>query len=355
MVKRREFLRHSAALMSFVLSGCLYPREEYLRDETLKDETGKIKEGKTMKKPTSRSVKSKVYVIKTQNREAGVTELLENFDVHKLGGKKVAIKANYNSADPFPASTHIDTLASIVDVLREQNTDIVLAERSGMGNTRAVLEQMGVMRLAAEKGFDVVVLDEVRDGWIRENPEGSHWKRGYLFPKLFKEADAIVQTCCLKTHRFGGHFTLSLKNSVGMVAKFDPVDGYNYMAELHTSRHMRKMIAEINASYQPEFVILDAIKGFSTGGPETGTLIEPGILMASSDRVALDAAGVAVLRIYGTTREVSEGSIFQQEQIARASELGLGAGGAEEIEIVPVNDGAEEICVKMEEELTRSG
>ena len=338
MVKRREFLRRSAAIMSFILSGCLYP-----------------KEGKTVKKPVKSSVKSKVYVIKTQNRRTGVRKLLENFDIGKIGkltGKKVAIKANYNSADPFPASTHIDTLSSIVDALKEHDASILLAERSGMGDTRAVLERMGVIKLAAEKGFDVVVLDELEAGdWIKENPEGSHWRRGYLFPRLFREADAVVQTCCLKTHRFGGHFTLSLKNSVGMVAKFDPIDGYNYMAELHTSGHMRKMIAEINVSYQPEFVVLDAIQGFSTGGPETGTLIEPGILMASSDRVAIDAAGVAVLRMYGTTREVSEGSIFHQEQIARASELGLGAGGAEEIEIIPVNDEAEEICGRIEGEL----
>ncbi len=350
MVKRREFLKHSAALMSLALSGCLYPKEEYPEDEI-----GKI-EGAVEKKPVTQSVKSAVYVIKTHDRKTGIKELLENFDVNKLEDKKVAIKANYNSADPFPASTHVDTLASIVGVLKEYNANVILAERSGMGDTRTVLEKMGVLKLAAEKGFDVVVLDELRAGdWIRENPDGSHWKRGYLFPKVFREADAVVQTCCLKTHRFGGHFTLSLKNSVGMVAKFDPIDGYNYMAELHTSRHMRKMIAEINTSYQPEFVILDAIKGFSKGGPETGELIEPGILMASSDRVAIDAAGVAVLRIYGTTREVSEGSIFQQEQIARASELGIGAGGAEDIEIIPVNEGAQDICAKIEEELVKSG
>jgi|Deesub1362A_J573_1020465.scaffolds.fasta_scaffold00291_15 uncharacterized protein (DUF362 family) len=346
MVNRREFLRHSAAFMSFILSGCIYPKERY-------SEGKKKIERAEEKKPMTRSVKSPVYVIKTQDRRVGIKELLENFDVDKLGSKKVAIKANYNSADPFPASTHIDTLVSIVDTLKEQNADIILAERSGMGDTRRVLEKMGVLKLAAEKSFDVVVLDEVREGWIRENPENSHWKRGYLFPKVFREVDAIVQTCCLKTHRFGGHFTLSLKNSVGMVAKFDPVDGYNYMAELHTSRHMRKMIAEINTSYQPEFVILDAIQGFSKGGPETGTLIQPGIIMASSDRVAIDAAGVAVLRIYGTTREVSEGSIFQQEQIARASELGLGAGRAEEIEIIPVNEEAQDICARIEEKLMK--
>ena len=85
------------------------------------------------------------------------------------------------------------------------------------------------------------------------------------------------------------------------------------MGELHGSRYQRQMIAEINRAYEPVFVIMDAIEGFSKGGPDTGTFISPGLLLAGSDRVALDAAGVALLRIYGATEAVSKGRIFEQE------------------------------------------
>lgn len=221
-----------------------------------------------------------------------------------------------------------------------------------MGNTRKALEETGVLELANNKGMDVVILDELKSSdWIRIRPEGSHWKRGFLFPRVFEDADAIVQTCCLKTHRYGGHFTMSLKNSVGMVAKYDPEDDYNYMSELHSSSYQRHMIAEINMAYEPEFIIMDGIKGFSKGGPDTGTLIEPGIMIAGRDRVALDAVGVAVLRIYGTTSEVSRGRIFEQEQIARAVELDLGASSPDEIELISVNVEAQDICSKIKNEL----
>ena len=148
---------------------------------------------------------------------------------------------------------------------------------------------------------------------------------------------------------------MSLKNSVGMVAKHDPGDHYNYMFELHGSPYQRLMIAEINAAYKPLFVVMDAIKGFSTGGPEAGKLIEPGLLLASSDRVALDAAGVALLRTYGTTHEVSTGPVFKQEQLARAAELGLGAKGPDEMELVPLNDEAKDMCSRIDEELRLAG
>ena len=43
------------------------------------------------------------------------------------------------------------------------------------------------------------------------------------------------------------------------------------------------------------------------------------MVLAGTDRVALDAVGVAILRMFGTTREVSRGRVFEQEQIARRS------------------------------------
>lgn len=333
-MRRREFLRWLSALFSFILLGCV--DKDRIPEQK--------KEGADFKR------NSTVYVLKTEDREQGIRDLLKQFDLESLSGKRIALKANYNSADPFPASTHIDTLSTIVEALNEINADVVLAERSGMGNTRAVLEETGVIELAGKLGFEVVVLDDLISGeWIRE--KGTHWKKGFLFPRIFKDVDAVIQTCCLKTHRYGGHFTLSLKNSVGMIAKYDPADDYNYMSELHTSRHQRQMISEINAAYMPELVVMDGILGFSKGGPDTGSLIEPGILAASNDRVALDAVGVGLLRIYGTTNEVSRGNIFQQDQIARAVELGLGAAGPEKIEVVPLNDGALDICARIETEL----
>ena len=280
---------------------------------------------------------------------------MEQFLLSNLKGLKVAIKANFNSADPYPASTHIDTLSAIVDVLEDNDVGaITLAERSGMGETADVLHDRGVDALAATQGFDCVVLDDIGDmcDWDRQgNIEGYHWKNGYLFPKIFSEADAIVTTCCLKTHRFGGHITMSLKDSVGMVAAIDPESGYNYMQELHSSPYQRQMIAEINTSYSPVIVVMDAIKGFSHGGPERGTIIGPGLMLASADRVALDACGIAILRMYGTTPEVAQGSIFGLEQIARAAELVIGATGPDQVEVVPLNDGAQDVCRQIERQL----
>ena len=281
-----------------------------------------------------------VFVMKTADRATGVPGLLRKFDLDDYSGKQVALKANYNSADPFPASTHLDTLRGLVQGLKNAGASgITLAERSGMGDTEHVLEKMGVLALAKELEFKAVVLNGVgKDDWMKVEKDGTHWARGFYMAKVFHDADRVVQTCCLKTHRFGGHFTLSMKNSVGLVAKRVPGGIYDYMWELHSSPNQRKMIAEINNNYNVDFVLMDGIKAFVTGGPDKGTLVEPNLLLASRDRVAIDAVGVALLKMYGAKGKVGEADVFEQDQLKRAAELGFGVKSASEIQLTPLND-----------------
>jgi len=76
-------------------------------------------------------------------------------------------------------------------------------------------------------------------------------------------------------------------------------------------------------------------------------------MLASNDRVAIDAVGVAILRLLGTTPEVSNGPIFAQEQIARAAELGLGVSSADQIQIVTGDAGSESLAARVRDILAR--
>jgi uncharacterized protein (DUF362 family) len=279
---------------------------------------------------------AQVAFVKTRDRASGVRQALDLLDLDPIRDKSLFLKPNWNSADAPPGSTHNETLAELVRALQGHGAGpITLGDRSGMGDTRAVMESLGIFRLASELGLETVVFDELdADGWELMQPEDSHWSRGFAVARPVLDAEGVIQTCCLKTHRFGGHFTLSLKNSVGLVAKWVPGEGYNYMSELHGSPHQRRMIAEINAAYQPDLVVLDGVQAFVDGGPDTGTLVDSEVILAGTDRAAIDAVGVAILRHFGTTAAVSQGRVFDQEQLARAAELGLGVTGPEQIELV---------------------
>jgi uncharacterized protein (DUF362 family) len=110
------------------------------------------------------------------------------------------------------------------------------------------------------------------------------------------------------------------------------------MSELHQSPHQRKLIAEINAPFKPDLIVLDGIDAFVDGGPVTGKRAKGNAFLASRDRVAIDAVGLAILQSLGSNDQIMNTKIFKQEQIARAAEIGIGAASSSEIEVVSAND-----------------
>lgn len=144
---------------------------------------------------------------------------------------------------------------------------------------------------------------------------------------------------------------MSLKNSVGMVAKKLPRDDHDFMQELHFSSNQRRMIAEINAAYAPALIVLDGIEAFISGGPDEGERASPEVVLAGTDRIAIDAVGIALLRYFGCKTEVARGKIFQQEQIARAVDLGLGVDHPEKIEFLTADTDSAAYSEKIKEVL----
>lgn len=284
-----------------------------------------------------------IALVKTGDRVDGVRRALALLGGNPVQGRRVVLKPNCNSADDAPGSTHTDVLRTLVVALQERGAGaITIADRSGMGDTRRVMQHKGVFGLAQELGCSVTVFEELAEReWVTRHTTEHHWAHGFAVPQLLLEAECVVQTCNLKTHRYGGHFTLSLKNTVGFAAKTTSVGGYNYMYELHSSPYQRQMIAELNTAYTPALIVMDGVEAFVTGGPDKGKMVRPEVVLAGTDRIAMDAVGVALLRLFGTTPEVSRGAIFAQDQIARAVELGLGVTAPTQIALITADAASE--------------
>ncbi|HHP7244828.1 MAG TPA: DUF362 domain-containing protein [Elainellaceae cyanobacterium] len=282
---------------------------------------------------------SRVVLIQTDDRVAGARQAIDLLQPDGIQGQSVFLKPNYNTGDAAPAATDTQLLEALIQDLQGAGAGaMTIGDRSGMAETRQAMQQKGVFELADRYGLNALVFDEMdADQWQYVDAEGTHWQQGFAFARPILESGAVINTCCLKTHRYGGHFTLSLKNTVGMVAKYVPGDPFNYMRDLHSSPHQRLMIAEINAAYQPALVLLDGVEAFVKGGPASGDKVPANVMLAGTDRVAVDVVALGILRSLGTTSEVAQGSVWDLEQIQRAIALGLGASSDEQIEIVTPN------------------
>jgi len=76
-------------------------------------------------------------------------------------------------------------------------------------------------------------------------------------------------------------------------------------------------------------------------------------MIAGHDRVAVDAVGVAMLKSLGANQAIMSRGIFEQEQLARAVELKLGAQGPDDIEIVAGDEAGNTLATELRKILAR--
>jgi uncharacterized protein (DUF362 family) len=323
-MKRREFLKQSAAgAAAFSILGRMSSAAE----------------------PTA-----KVALVKADDRAKGISAALKLVSFPSPEGKKVLIKPNFNTADPTPGSTHNDTLRQLVFEMKARGaSQFSVGDSCGPGNTKSVIEQKGIPALAKELGFDVINFEELPpEGFVHCDPPGSHWKTGFGVARPVVEAEYLVWTPCLKTHGFGGIHSMSIKLAVGVTNK-------SVRGEMHAAQntHMRRMIAEIHHAFTPQLIVMDGLEIFVDGGPMSGKRVNAGIIVAGTDRIAIDAVGLAVLKHHGSNDAIMSKKIFEQEQIARAVEMGLGVKSPGQIEIVTADANSRAYAASLKEILSQ--
>lgn len=293
---------------------------------------------------------AKVGVIKSDDRRDAVRRGFDLADIPNFSGKKVLIKPNFNTADPAPGSTHNDTLEEIIDRLwAEGAEEVIIGERSGPPDTEEVMREKGIFELAEERDVEVINFDQLNDDeLIHFNRDELTWQNGFHVPRILQEVDHIIAAGCLKTHQYGGQFTMALKLAVGII----PREGTDYMGELHGSDDMRDLIAEISLAYDPDLYFIDGVEAFTAGGPGTGERSQSDVTLVSDDPVAVDAAGVAVLKNLGTKEVIMNTPTFELEQIARAVEIELGISGPDDIDLVSDDLAGEKYIGEIRDHLT---
>lgn len=245
-------------------------------------------------------------------------------------GSTVLIRPNANTADLPPGSTNPEILKGAIQEARKYNPEkIIVAEKSMTTlDTEMVLRKLGLWQAAEAEGVNILTFDHMKRSHMK--PDGaSSWPEGFYVPEFLSSVDYVIALPVIKTH-WTATFTMGLKSQISITADRD-------RRQLPHGQHkdvlFGDMIAESNLVYRPDFYISDATKCFVTGGPDIGTLREPGIVLASSDVVANDAVGLALLKTLGTVPKIQEHSVWAQPQIKRAVELGLGIRDKEEITV----------------------
>jgi uncharacterized protein (DUF362 family) len=238
---------------------------------------------------------------------------------------KVIVKPNFNSDDPFPASSDPEFVKAVVSLLYEAGASkVTIVESSGLPwlPTRCVLEKMGMTKAAEECNAELRILDNRE--WIEMEIEGEYWKKVSLAKDILERDAKLVWLPCMKTHRYA-RFSLSLKLAVGLLE-------FEQRKNLH-SIHLEEKIAELNLAVRPHLIVMDGRKCFVTGGPDKGLVEEPNLILASGDRIAIDVEALKVLKSYRANNRLDM-DVWEFPQIKHAIKLGLGIKSENEVQVV---------------------
>jgi len=252
-------------------------------------------------------------------------QLIGGFEKTISLGDKVIVKPNFNSDDPFPASSDPEFIKVVVSLLYEAGASkVVIIESSGLPwlPTKRVIERIGMAKAAKECNAELIVLDNKE--WVDVEIEGKHWRNVTLAKDALERDAKRVWLPCMKTHRYA-RFSLSLKLAVGFLE-------FQQRRDLHML-HLEEKIAELNLAVHPDLIIMDGRKCFVTGGPDKGLVKEPNLILASGDRVAIDVKALRILKSYRAKNTLDMG-VWEFPQIRHAVELGLGVKNENEIEVV---------------------
>lgn len=236
-------------------------------------------------------------------------------------GDRVVVKPNFNSPDPFPASTDLEFLAAVTEMLLSAGAKVTIGDGAGgvWRPTGNVFRKVGLYQLGKKLGVDIAIFEDKASEWVRVKIDGDYLTTVSM-PRSAYEADKFVYLPCMKTHRLA---TLSgaIKLAFGFV---HPGERLSF----HLGGNLQQKTAEVNLCWQPHLIIMDGRKSFVSGGPDKGRLANPGLILASGDLVATDVEGMKAL-IENGARDNLPADPWTLPQIVTAVKHGLGARAGE--------------------------
>jgi uncharacterized protein (DUF362 family) len=296
-------------------------------------------------------------------------------------GQTVLIKPNITGAVKFPTTTNPEVLYAVIKLVTAQGPrKIYVSDRcfspaftEVAPKTIQVMKHVGHVEAveAAKKDFKAPVvalgLEEASRElqylgrppktplWRRVKPANAkHWPNGFEQAELLFAVDHVINVPVIKTH-FQAWFTMSMKAFVGMSHHRSRIEFHRSLGGdwslFHQKARRRRTrgikpdaaaedaavapfvnrIAELNLGIRPALNILDGTRSFVFGGPSQGDTADPKLIVASTDRIAADATGVAVLKSIGTEPRLQNRPIWSNPFLRHGIKIGLGISSPQQL------------------------
>ena len=215
-------------------------------------------------------------------------ELAGDLDVT---GKIVLLKPNilFDTSPEKAVTTHPVFLEAAIRLVRERGASrILVGDSPGIQVPGFSARGSGLGEAAKKNGAEWV--DFTREKIEIPCPEGKVMKK-FTVTGAVADADLIISLPKLKTHQLM-NYTGAMKNIFGLIPSLAKSP---FHARFSKCESFASMIVDLNLAVKPAYALMDAIVGMEGPGPSAGKPRQVGLVLASSNFLALDAAASAVI------------------------------------------------------------
>lgn len=254
----------------------------------------------------------------------GMKDLIKKGDVVLIKPNICTIGMNAGG----PQITDYRVVQKVIDMALEYGASMVIvAEGSFYGNVFEYEKNKYVSLKGAEL-FDFNSCE--KEDCYELMPENSQTGKAIFIPKIYMDADVVIDVAKLKTHRITA-VSLSLKNCIG-IPSAKIYGNSSYKSGVHLLG-LTNAIMDLNMMRKPDLSIIDGIAGGEGEGPTLNTPVKSEIIFAGRDPVALDTVATTFMGI----------DINLVLHINQAAKIGLGISDLKKIKVV----GADLDSIKM--------
>ena len=245
-------------------------------------------------------------------------QLLGGLDHLVRPGERIVLKPNLLAPDPPEkcVTTHPAVFKAMAENLQRTGVKVSFGDSPAVGSTALAARRAGLTAVADELGLERA---DFSRGEEMSFPEGKQNKR-FTIAKGVLESDGLISLPKLKTHGLT-RMTGAIKNQFGCIPGLLKSE---FHVKMPDADNFTRMLIDLNLLLKPRLYVMDGIWAMEGNGPRGGTPRHMGVLLFSTDPVALDAT---VCRLVNLPPE-------DVPMLTNAQQMGLGTYQMENIDLL---------------------
>jgi len=232
-----------------------------------------------------------VLIQKTNKRKKFIEKAFEWGNIKELikDKKRILIKPNIVSSEPYPTTTHPEVLETILELLLKEKSreEILVGDGPAFnaGDSRLVIQNHPLKKVCDSFGLDLVDFNNCSKKLIRIGG------KSFNIAEIVLESDFIISLPVLKVHKIC-MITGALKNQYGVLSPKNKLIFHLPLQNIH------RAIALLNKVVKVDFWIVDAIQTLVLAQEKRhgGKTAKLGYMLAGFNPVELDIEGLNLLK-----------------------------------------------------------